>query len=187
MLSRRAEIDAVFSAESFDQLLQSPGMVRKFSSAAEGDVQALLRLAADPEVKAAMGDSEFLRRLRAVDVVALAQHVEQHRAAGDPENDADLGDGEGSALVDDPEFQRRAIDRLLSDHPELEAESEGIDFEFGSSAGKPQGEADRADAYWRRVGHVLELLDRPSTPASWLPQLVDPPTNRPAPRTEPSR
>jgi hypothetical protein len=79
-LVERPEVKAVAESESLHRLMRDPEIFREIRRAADGDRLALLALAADPDVKAAMDDPAFLERVRAVDLPDLAKAVESRRA-----------------------------------------------------------------------------------------------------------
>jgi hypothetical protein len=76
------EVKAVIESESLQRLMRDPAIVRKVQRAADGDRLALLALAADPEVKAAMDEPAFLDRVLQVDLPGIAEAIVRRRAEG---------------------------------------------------------------------------------------------------------
>jgi hypothetical protein len=159
-LCGRPDVQAVIGDESFAVLFRTPGLHRLFARAAEGDWVALAALAADPQVKDAMSETEFVRRVQAVDVVALAADVERRRNGPPTPADEEPVAVRLPANFDDAEtYEPFAAAWLAQEAPGLaEDVPPAID----------------ADSYWRNVGRLIEVVDRPQGPAAWLPRLVIP-------------
>jgi hypothetical protein len=181
MLVKHRDIRAVLEADSLERLLRTPGVIRKVSRAVEGDWGELAMLAADPAVKDAMSEPDFLQRVRAVDVVALAADVERCRA-GEPPPAIEAGNANLPRLANLSEWERR-----LAEDAELR-ELVAAEWPAGERGHSPQSRVPRprtrdevvAD-YWRGVSNLLELADGPNVPMSWLPgfDLPTPPPVKP--------
>jgi hypothetical protein len=175
MLLDRPDMRAVLEADSIERLLRTPGVVRKFSRAAEGDWGALARLADDPAVSELLNRGDFLERIREVDVVAMADEIERGRAVADRKP----FDGRPRGIHNNDWVRRLAEDQELHDRlvEELGDESH---HRSGEPTIRSNGRAgdDEVTAYWRRFGAVLELADGPNLPTTWLPgtDLRPPPT-----------
>lgn len=171
-IATRPEVLAVLDNDSMEKLLRTPGMLRKFSRAADGDWKALGSLANDESVKAAMREPEFLERVRAVDILRLAEDLEQRRSAGLTDDRVALAEVRLPSFVTEADFQAHLADEL-----DL-GSSRPTDVEKSPLANLPTGPDGKieAAAYWRGVGSALEWYDRPSTAASLLPNLIKPPT-----------
>jgi len=177
-IATRPEVLAVLDNGSMEKLLRTPGMLRKFSRAADGDWKALGSLANDESVKAAMREPEFLERVRAVDILRLAEDLEQRRSAGPSAENGATDDRVALAEVRLPSFVTEAdFQAHLADELDL-GSSRPTDVEKAPLANLPTGPDGKieAAAYWRGVGSALEWYDRPSTAARLLPNLIKPPT-----------
>lgn len=143
-LAARREVRAVLDSPSLERLFRRPGLVGRFAAAADGDWESLAALAVDPAVKQAMDDPEFLRRVQAVDLVAMASEVESHRR-GDATFAGDLA----AAPLDLPAFTADADLRRR-----IAAEWSGEEV-----AVAPPTAAERHSQYWRQVEIGLHLLE----------------------------
>jgi hypothetical protein len=76
----RPEVRAVAESGPLRRLMEDPDVLRRVQQASAGSRIALAALAADPKVKAAMEEPEFLDRVRRVDLPALAEAVTARRA-----------------------------------------------------------------------------------------------------------
>lgn len=171
-LAGRPEVSAVVDNPAMEKLLQTPGVLRKVSRAAEGDWTALGALAADESVNVALHDPIFLERVRQVDLLALADAIERRRAAGEGPAIEAPGVERLPAFARSPEFVARA-EREWSDSPVATT----------SAPRDPADRAREAEAYWRNVGTVLEWYEGRSTVASIL---ADPLLSAPPPSVPPS-
>jgi len=171
-LAARPEVLAVLDNGSMEKLLRTPGMLRKFSRAADGDWKALGSLANDESVKAAMREPEFLERVRAVDILRLAEDLEQRRSAGPTDERVTVAEIRLPSFVTEADFQAHLAAELDR------GSSQSTDLEKSPLANLPTGPDGKieAAAYWRGVGSALEWYDRPSTAARLLPNLIKPPT-----------
>jgi hypothetical protein len=179
MLVERQDIRAVLDADSLDRLLRTPGVIRKISRAADGDWGALATLAADPAVKEVMNGPEFLARIQAVDVVAMAADIERLRADVSGAPNKPIGErraptpvvrGEWARrLAEDPEFRRRVAEEWLAEQPA----SDRLNSTPPRRPGERATDAE-VEAYWRSVAAMLELADGPNLPAAWLPGFETP-------------
>jgi hypothetical protein len=79
-LAVRPDVKAVAESESIRRLMRDEAILARVRLASDGDHLALLALAADADVKAAMDDPAFLARVRQVDLQALAESVVARRA-----------------------------------------------------------------------------------------------------------
>lgn len=143
-LAARREVRAVLDSPSLERLFRRPGLVGRFAAAADGDWESLAALAVDPAVKQAMDDPEFLRRVQAVDLVAMASEVEAQRRG-----DAPLAGDLAAAPLDLPAFTADADLRRR-----IAAEWSGEE-----TAVAPPTAAERHSQYWRQVEIGLHLLE----------------------------
>jgi hypothetical protein len=192
LLTSRPEVQAVLSGEPIDALLREPGMLRKVSRAADGNWLAVAALAADESVKAAMQRADFLRSVRAVDLVALAAAVEEQRTHGRTASAAGGDSVRLPALLSDAALQARLAEEWLADHeaPESSADTVAENVATADAASAERARAENARAYWENVDTILTVVDGGSRPAAWIPglkNLLQPTYDAPAEKADGGR
>jgi hypothetical protein len=192
ILLDRGDIRGVLESESIDRLLRTPGVVRKVSRAADGDWAALATLAADPAVKEFMNEGDFLDRIRALDMVSMADDIRRRRSTGEQLAAASaraaaargsvsspprvLNESWARRIAEDPQLR----DRVLAEWFDERKQPAPRNASPPQTAAHPaQATPAEVEAYWRKVGALLEFADGPNLPASLIPGF-SPPAPEPA-------
>ncbi|MBA4020657.1 MAG: hypothetical protein C0483_26150 [Pirellula sp.] len=160
-VASRPEVRAVVESPALERLFRRPGLVHEFAAAADGDWRALTKLAVDPTVKAAMDDPEFLRRVQAVDLVALAKDVETERRGGALLSSSSSSLPAGAIAAVPLRLPAYAGEDELRRRVAAEWSGEDVAAELVTAEARiadPPTAAEQRARYWRQVEIGLGLL-----------------------------